>query len=149
MSRATSAECRVPSYLCPTTRLPDSSRHSALGTRHSNRYVSSCYTTDQRTGRQRKGVGSPEGNASHGREIVDGATGSAGEHVTSVRGTAARRGRKETGAAMQIGVPKEIKDNENRVALTPAGVVELIHHGHQLLVERGAGSGSGFTDDEY
>lgn len=53
------------------------------------------------------------------------------------------------GAAMLIGVPKEIKDNENRVALTPAGVAELAHHGHQLLVERGAGSGSGFADDEY
>jgi alanine dehydrogenase len=53
------------------------------------------------------------------------------------------------GAAMLIGVPKEIKDNESRVALTPAGVVELAHHGHQLLVERGAGIGSGFTDDQY
>jgi len=53
------------------------------------------------------------------------------------------------GAAMLIGVPKEIKDNENRVALTPAGVAELAHHSHQLLVERGAGIGSGFTDDEY
>jgi alanine dehydrogenase len=50
---------------------------------------------------------------------------------------------------MLIGVPKEIKDNENRVALTPAGVAELAHHGHQLLVERGAGLGSGFADDEY
>jgi alanine dehydrogenase len=50
---------------------------------------------------------------------------------------------------MLIGVPKEIKDNENRVALTPAGVAELAHHGHHLLVERGAGIGSGFADDEY
>lgn len=50
---------------------------------------------------------------------------------------------------MLIGVPTEIKDNENRVALTPAGVAELVHHGHDLLVEQGAGAGSGFADDEY
>jgi alanine dehydrogenase len=53
------------------------------------------------------------------------------------------------GAAMLIGVPKEIKDNESRVALTPAGVAELAHTGHHLLVERGAGIGSGFPDDQY
>lgn len=50
---------------------------------------------------------------------------------------------------MLVGVPKEIKDNENRVALTPAGVAELVHHGHPTLVERGAGAGSGFGDAEY
>jgi alanine dehydrogenase len=50
---------------------------------------------------------------------------------------------------MRIGVPREIKDNENRVALTPAGVAELFHHGHYLLVEVGAGLGSGFSDAEY
>ena len=50
---------------------------------------------------------------------------------------------------MRIGVPREIKDNENRVALTPAGVAELFHHGHYLLVEAGAGLGSGFTDAEF
>lgn len=50
---------------------------------------------------------------------------------------------------MRIGVPKEIKDNENRIALTPAGVAELFHHGHYLLVEEGAGIGSGFADAEF
>ena len=50
---------------------------------------------------------------------------------------------------MRVGVPREIKDNENRVALTPAGVAELAHHGHAVLVERTAGAGSGFGDDEY
>jgi alanine dehydrogenase len=50
---------------------------------------------------------------------------------------------------MLVGVPKEIKDNESRVALTPAGVNELVHHGHRVLVERGAGAGSGFADAEY
>lgn len=50
---------------------------------------------------------------------------------------------------MKIGVPKEIKDQENRVALTPEGVRSLSAAGHALVVERGAGTGSGFTDDDY
>jgi alanine dehydrogenase len=50
---------------------------------------------------------------------------------------------------MRIGVPKEIKNNENRVALTPAGAVHLLNAGHQVFVETGAGLGSGFTDEEY
>ncbi|GAA1493947.1 alanine dehydrogenase [Curtobacterium herbarum] len=50
---------------------------------------------------------------------------------------------------MRIGVPTEIKNNEFRVAATPAGVGELTMHGHQVLVQAGAGAGSAFTDDEY
>jgi alanine dehydrogenase len=50
---------------------------------------------------------------------------------------------------MRIGVPKEIKTNENRVALVPAGVEALVGHGHTVLVEKGAGEGSGFPDDLY
>jgi len=50
---------------------------------------------------------------------------------------------------MIIGVPKEIKNNEFRVAITAAGVHEFGHHGHTVLVERGAGLGSGITDEEY
>lgn len=50
---------------------------------------------------------------------------------------------------MIIGVPKEIKDNENRVSTTPGGVAEYVSHGHQVLVEQSAGVGSGFPDDEY
>ncbi|QNF35440.1 alanine dehydrogenase [Adhaeribacter swui] len=50
---------------------------------------------------------------------------------------------------MIIGVPKEIKNNENRVALTPAGVAELKKHHHTIYVQSTAGSGSGFTDAEY
>ncbi|GKU79621.1 alanine dehydrogenase [Paenibacillus sp. L3-i20] len=50
---------------------------------------------------------------------------------------------------MIIGVPKEIKQSEYRVALTPAGVIMLTSAGHQVLVEAGAGSGSGFGDDDY
>lgn len=50
---------------------------------------------------------------------------------------------------MIIGVPKEIKNNENRVALTPAGVQELIKFNHKLYVQASAGTGSGFSDDEY
>ncbi|MCI0184107.1 alanine dehydrogenase [Sulfoacidibacillus ferrooxidans] len=50
---------------------------------------------------------------------------------------------------MFIGVPKEIKDNENRVAMTPAGVRSLISAGHTVIVETSAGVGSGFLDDDY
>lgn len=50
---------------------------------------------------------------------------------------------------MKIGVPKEIKNNENRVGLTPAGVKELVQHGHDLYVQHTAGEGSGFSDEEY
>ncbi|TAK27939.1 MAG: alanine dehydrogenase [Chloroflexota bacterium] len=50
---------------------------------------------------------------------------------------------------MIIGVPKEIKDNEYRVALTPGGVSLLVADGHRVLVEAGAGAGSGLSDDEY
>lgn len=50
---------------------------------------------------------------------------------------------------MKIGVPKEIKANENRVALVPAGAEALIHAGHTVYVERGAGEGSGFPDEAY
>ena len=50
---------------------------------------------------------------------------------------------------MIIGVPKEIKANENRVAATPADIGDLIHAGHEVLVETNAGLGSGFTNEEY
>ena len=50
---------------------------------------------------------------------------------------------------MRIGVPKEVKDNEYRVALTPAGVRELTAHGHEVLIERAAGLGSAILDEEY
>ena len=50
---------------------------------------------------------------------------------------------------MRIGVPKEIKNNENRVAMTPAGVVNLKKFGHEVFIEKGAGLGSGFTDADY
>ncbi len=50
---------------------------------------------------------------------------------------------------MIIGVPKEIKEGERRVAMTPQGVDALVSHHHRVLVERGAGEGSGFSDLEY
>jgi alanine dehydrogenase len=50
---------------------------------------------------------------------------------------------------MRIGLPKEIKDQEFRVGLTPAVVQTLTKQGHQVVVEQGAGAGSGFGDDEY
>lgn len=50
---------------------------------------------------------------------------------------------------MIIGVPKEIKNNENRVALTPAGVSEFVKAGHTVYIQKTAGEGSGFEDNEY
>ena len=50
---------------------------------------------------------------------------------------------------MKVGVPKEIKNNENRVGMTPAGVAELVRRGHQVFVQYTAGEGSGFSDEAY
>ncbi|MBG9617609.1 alanine dehydrogenase [Bacillus cereus] len=50
---------------------------------------------------------------------------------------------------MHIGIPTEIKNNENRVAMTPAGVVHLVRNTHEVFIQKGAGLGSGFTDEEY
>ena len=50
---------------------------------------------------------------------------------------------------MIIGIPKEIKNNENRVAMTPAGVQEMTRRGHKVYVQATAGVNSGFTDDAY
>jgi len=50
---------------------------------------------------------------------------------------------------MRIGVPKEIKNHEYRVGLVPSSVAELVHHGHSVMIERGAGLGAGLGDREY
>tara|TARA_B100000579_G_scaffold112090_1_gene89657 strand:- start:1792 stop:2904 length:1113 start_codon:yes stop_codon:yes gene_type:complete len=50
---------------------------------------------------------------------------------------------------MKIGVPKEIKNNEFRVAITPNGVKEIVSHGHKVFIEKNAGLNSSFTDDDY
>ncbi|MBL8959187.1 MAG: alanine dehydrogenase [Gemmatimonadetes bacterium] len=50
---------------------------------------------------------------------------------------------------MRIGVPKEIKTNENRIALVPAGAEALVAAGHEVVIEKGGGEGSGFTDQDY
>lgn len=50
---------------------------------------------------------------------------------------------------MIIGVPKEIKTHENRVALVPGGVIQMVKDGHTVQIEKGAGLGSGFSDQEY
>jgi alanine dehydrogenase len=50
---------------------------------------------------------------------------------------------------MIIGVPKEIKNNENRISITPAGVVSFTQAGHQVLIEKNAGVGSGFSNEEF
>jgi alanine dehydrogenase len=53
------------------------------------------------------------------------------------------------GIGVIVGVPREVKDRENRVSTTPAGAREYVAHGHTVLVETTAGTGSGFTDSEY
>ena len=50
---------------------------------------------------------------------------------------------------MKIGIPREIKNNENRVGMTPAGVAEFVRHGHEVFVQHTAGEGSGFPDADY
>lgn len=50
---------------------------------------------------------------------------------------------------MKVGIPKEIKNNENRVGMTPAGVAELVAHGHEVFVQHTAGEASGFADEDY
>ena len=50
---------------------------------------------------------------------------------------------------MRIGVPREVKNNENRVGLGAAGVHELVMHGHEVIVESGAGLGSRVSDEDY
>jgi len=53
------------------------------------------------------------------------------------------------GLHMRVGVPKEIKNHEYRVGLVPSSVLELVHHGHEVLVQKGAGLGAGLTDEDY
>ena len=50
---------------------------------------------------------------------------------------------------MKVGIPKEIKNNENRVGMTPSGVAELVKRGHEVFVQHTAGEGSGFGDEQY
>lgn len=50
---------------------------------------------------------------------------------------------------MRVGIPTEIKNNENRVAITPAGVHELVRRGHEVFIQAGAGIGSGFSDSDF
>ena len=50
---------------------------------------------------------------------------------------------------MKVGVPKEVKNHEYRVAITPIGVHELVAHGHEVFIQTGAGVGSGIPDEEY
>ena len=79
------------------------------------------------------------------------------EEFAEIEARAARRplegGRARAGVrrqdAMKVGVPTEIKTDEYRVALTPAGVRELADRGHEVLVQAGAGDGSAIADDEY
>jgi alanine dehydrogenase len=62
---------------------------------------------------------------------------------------AGARANQERRAAMKVGVPKEIKNHEDRVAITPSGVHELVRTGHQAFIETGAGNGSAIPDGEF
>src|SRR4029450_3485512 len=59
------------------------------------------------------------------------------------------RGPSALSTRMRVGVPKEIKDHEDRVGLVPSSVAELVHHGPEVLIENGAGAGAGLGDDQY
>src|SRR5579863_8264787 len=56
---------------------------------------------------------------------------------------------RKAGRSMKIGVPREVKNHEYRIAITPAGVRELTGHGHEVFVEKDAGAGSELGDDAY
>src|SRR5579875_1635153 len=53
------------------------------------------------------------------------------------------------GRSMKVGVPREVKNREYRVAITPAGVHELARHGHEVVIEAGAGAGSSIPDEDF
>src|SRR6201995_6119747 len=53
------------------------------------------------------------------------------------------------GRSMKVGVPREVKNREYRVAITPAGVHELARHGHEEVIEAGAGAGSSTPDEDF
>src|SRR5690606_25529064 len=61
----------------------------------------------------------------------------------------AARAHLNNGVHMRIGIPKEVKNNENRVAITEPGVFELNRRGHEVFVQAGAGLGSAITDEQY
>src|SRR5690606_20907948 len=69
--------------------------------------------------------------------------------VAAQRRPATNIGRNTNGGKMQVGVPAEIKDNEFRVAITPAGVHTLAQRGHDVAIEKSAGVGAGYLDDDY
>src|ERR1700753_3677266 len=53
------------------------------------------------------------------------------------------------GRSMKVGVPREVKNREYRVAITPAGVHELVRHGHEVVIEASAGAGSSIPDEDF
>lgn len=71
------------------------------------------------------------------------------ETLAEQGGPSGREIAQNKGELMRVGIPTEIKNNENRVAITPAGVHELVRRGHTVQIQAGAGLGSGFTDEDY
>src|ERR1700692_4840222 len=74
--------------------------------------------------------------------------GSPGTSSARQWGRAARRTRKGW-QSMKVGVPKEVKNHEDRVAITPSGAHELVRTGHQVFIEAGAGNGSAIPDKDF
>src|SRR5881396_399355 len=80
-----------------------------------------------------------------------------GRHCAGVKNCSAssRQNKRTSGKSFEypvimiIGVPREIKDQEYRVALLPSAAYQLIQRGHQVVVERGAGTGAGYPDGDY
>ena len=72
-------------------------------------------------------------------------------HPLDARDSEVARALKRTRSvlAVKIGVPTEVKNHEYRVGITPVGVNELVQHGHEVLIQKGAGLGSSITDDEF
>ena len=93
----------------------------------------------------------PRGAAGSGLRPADAAA--PAERCETQRGPSRQWGRvrsyKERLAAMKVGVPKEVKNHEYRVAITPAGVHELTRSGHEVFIERDAGAGSSIPDEDF
>lgn len=87
------------------------------------------------------------------RAVARGAVGAAmyarGRALRSLGVTSAPQTQNRTVIYVKVGIPREVKNNEFRVAITPAGVNELVRHGHQVSVEQDAGAGSSISDAEY
>ena len=99
---------------------------------------------DDAVGALRRAAGRLPGRAGARRPGAD-----RGAHRPAARSGRQRGLREARVGVMKVGVPKEVKNHEYRVAITPIGVHELVAHGHEVVIQKDAGVGSSITDDEY